>query len=782
MTPEEQARLSGQLSAIPIPDYSGLDPATAGAVGGPAASPDQVSDVTPDAIDPSWSQVTFADGRTETRPTSEANALPRVPPPPPPAPTGPGVDPGFQLTPAQTAATSASPETAMTSGVAGGVPTPTPEELDPLQPAGTARTLTATAQPPGPAPLVAPGGVPGVPGAESTTATVGATTNQTVQDPTQVANQYAGAVNQTANALDESAQGEQNAKAAENASLLASNEARQKQLFDDAEKARIHTEEARAAVKAIEDTPIEEDFMKGQPGRQVGAWVALALSGFLQGATRGANPALGQMMSALQHAQDRFIQNQREDRNSKFNQRLKLLDDAKATEASIRMQLPGIIQQHAELQARKLGLAELPPAISTVGAQMRVEGAKHQSDLGMFVQRKTEERFAETQKASAAAAPAELRQLGVDPKAHERAMSDQHGALGTKVQTADQMASDLAKLNAIVSKNGGQLQGQTVASWSKLGLASFLARNGNENASEQVQAQQILDRFMLAAKQGGNVKLFDSEKEAAAFEKTLNTGTTQETMHALQDLTRRAQRNALGTASAYAPANPQGYVDYVRKTLGSAGAAPASAGGSPGFQERVIIPGSGDAGGGPAPSSPLAPSPSASAPGTPTANNEDPVRLKTLQTISDEASRAGLKGDAIARIVRFESGGRADAKNPSGATGLIQWMPNVFQGMTKPPGYENVRHSDLPDLTAEEQVPLAIQYFKEKFAAAGVDPSKLDVGDYYLAVAAPAAIGKPDSTVVYPKGSAAWTQNAAWRPADGGDITAGSIRARARSF
>lgn len=158
------------------------------------------------------------------------------------------------------------------------------------------------------------------------------------------------------------------------------------------------------------------------------------------------------------------------------------------------------------------------------------------------------------------------------------------------------------------------------------------------------------------------------------------------------------------------------------------------------------------------------------------------MRLQTLQTLNNEAGKAGLNGDAITRIVRFESGGKADAHNPSGATGIIQWMPDVFKGMTKPSGYENVRHEDLKDLTAEEQVPLALQYFKDKFAAAGVDPKKLDVGDYYLAVAAPSAIGKPDSTVVYKQGSPAWTQNAAWRPAGGGDITAGSIRAKARTF
>jgi hypothetical protein len=153
------------------------------------------------------------------------------------------------------------------------------------------------------------------------------------------------------------------------------------------------------------------------------------------------------------------------------------------------------------------------------------------------------------------------------------------------------------------------------------------------------------------------------------------------------------------------------------------------------------------------------------------------VKLQTLQAIQREAERADLDGAALIRIIRFESGGRPDAKNASGATGLIQWMPDVFRQMGKPPGYENVRHDDLPELTAEEQIPLVLEYLREK----GV-PSNADVGTLYLAVAAPAFLGRPDATIVYSKGSTAWQQNKAWRPADDGSITVGSIKACAARF
>lgn len=771
-----------------------------------------VQSYTPDLIDPSWSKVTTLDGQVQTMPTSQAEAMPQVAPPPP---VGPGVDPGTQSpfgdeAPLNPSAGQQSPfgddpsvGPVVPSPYGGFIPasanpgaeldaaagTPTMENAPGNGPGalqetpGALRTLSATAQPGAGGPGAPE---PALPGQDVTTkAGQTVTENQTVANPADVAAGLGNAYSNTANALDQQAQGELNAKRVENASLLASNAARLQELQDLQKKAQIHTDEARKAVQAIEATPIDQDFFSGSPGREVAAWIALGLSGFLQGQSRGSNPALAQMMTAMQNAQSRFIDEQRRQHDSAFNQRFRLLQDAKATEDSIRMQIPGLIEKHAQLQAQKLGLAQMPAAVSTVAAQMRVAGAKAQADVGMFVQRRTDQRFEAEQKPAEGATTAELQNLHVSPKMHEQAMSDKGGALGTKVQVADQMKKDLTQLEAIAAKRGGELQGQTLMSWSRLGLASTAARAGNANAQEQVQAQQIIDRFMLSAKQGGNVKLFDSDKEAAAFEKTINTGTPQETMAALRDLTARAERNARATASAYAPQNPQGYVDYVRKLVTEPG------GGQPAFRERVVAPPAqqpqspqqqpaAPTGGGPA-QPPLPTSPSASAPGTHTAasNEDSPVKLATLQRINSEANAAGLNGAAITKIVRFESGGRADAVNHTNgkATGLIQWMPDVFAGMKKPPGYENVQHADLKDLTAEEQVPLVIQYFKEK----GV-PANADIGDYYLAVAAPAFVGKPDSAVVYPQGSEAWKENPAWRPADGGAITAGSIRARARKM
>jgi hypothetical protein len=131
-----------------------------------------------------------------------------------------------------------------------------------------------------------------------------------------------------------------------------------------------------------------------------------------------------------------------------------------------------------------------------------------------------------------------------------------------------------------------------------------------------------------------------------------------------------------------------------------------------------------------------------------------------------QTAAAGLNYDAVKNAIQVESGGKASAQNPSGATGLIQFMPGIAKAM-------GTTTEELKKMSAAEQIPYVVRYFQERNLGA-----KHDAGDYYVAVAAGGDyVGKPDSTVVYPKGSKGWEQNAPWRPADGGDITVGSIKA-----
>lgn len=140
-----------------------------------------------------------------------------------------------------------------------------------------------------------------------------------------------------------------------------------------------------------------------------------------------------------------------------------------------------------------------------------------------------------------------------------------------------------------------------------------------------------------------------------------------------------------------------------------------------------------------------------------------------------QAPMLGLNPAGVKYSVMAESGGDPTAKNKSGATGAMQIMPDNLKAMGTTP-------EEFAKLSTAEQVPYMLKYFKDRDLTAEATPDQ-----YYVAVAAggKAADGerwwkKPDSTVVYPKGSKGWEQNKPWRPADDGDITVGSIKAYGR--
>lgn len=602
-----------------------LDPAVLAATGqapGLDEPPDGslVTAIDEDTNDPAWSRVTFADGRVENRPTAEALALPKAPPeapmgpPPPPAPVGAGnpPSPGFELTPEQQAMTSATPETTLPSGGAfsygSGVETPTGVNLE-LAPA-TPGVLPAPQVDPGAAVVSGEGAPPGGP----TRTSVSETENQTVADPAAVAQNTLDTANRAADALDEQARGQQTAARVENQANLEANEARQREVEEDLRRAEIYTEEAQRVLQVVEDTPIEQDFYKDAPGRQVAAWVALALSGFLQGATKGANPALNQMMQAISHAQDRFIENQKANKNSKLALRTKALGDARVAEASMRMQLAKLYEDGAKLQARQYGLEALPPAISATGAQMRVRAAESAQQVGMFVQGRTERRFEQERQAGPQfQGDRDLAALGVDRKAHADAMDSRGGNLGGMVQGAQRLARIQQELEAIAKRNGGQLPSQDTLSYSTFGAAGLAARLGSDSGKDQVRTKQLMEEAKLAFKQTINIKSVDSENEGKNFNAMMDSGETETTLQALRDKVAETNQRAVATASGYSR-NPQGYLQFVERTLSSnpgvqgAGAAPAR-GGIPG--EEVVAPPpppAGDAGGAEGPARPpLAP-------------------------------------------------------------------------------------------------------------------------------------------------------------------------------
>jgi hypothetical protein len=86
------------------------------------------------------------------------------------------------------------------------------------------------------------------------------------------------------------------------------------------------------------------------------------------------------------------------------------------------------------------------------------------------------------------------------------------------------------------------------------------------------------------------------------------------------------------------------------------------------------------------------------------------------------------------------------AKNPNGATGLIQFLPDTAAGL-------GTSTADLAAMTALEQMDYVEKYF---------DPYKnmlKTIEDVYMAILWPAAIGKTNSWVLFSKPSAQYDRN-----------------------
>lgn len=782
----------------------------------PPPPPDATVDsILYDETVPGWAEVSFSDGSPpRTMPAEEAEALPKTPTAPAgPAPydatfgppglaapvEGPnaitqqweaaGQDPIVQATEAATAP----------PGYAAPLGRPTNPAPPPADPSALGRTGTGAAQP-NMAEIVAPGTPGGSMAPAETAITDQRSQTEFIGDPEEVRARTQSAYEREAEA--QRVTDWQTYQSKYGANITAEFGAREQQAR--AERARLEAEETRKAheriIAAMDDTPIDpDDFWNKSPGRTAAAWVALALSGFLQGVTRGQNPALNQMVQALNHAQDRWLQNLKSERAGQYARREAGIRDARATEDSYRMQIDGILSKRIDLAAQRAGMP-VPPGLETYRAKGAVEAAKAMERLDMTARAQATESVQQTLKAQAATGPqtrfdVELRALGIDRAAHQKAMTDED--LGGKVGALTELEAIRGALRKIAEQHGGQLPAQSTLSWSQLGLDRFAGRPGwfsSENAAQQVETKQLLDKAVLSYIQTlGNVKTIDANAERERLQKVFDTGIAESTLAELDSRVRQSEQIATGIASGFAGGNAGRYLDLLRAQATQAGeggappttfrplglggrgapARPADEGGTA-PADRPLPPAAGREPARPRPS--LDDSDEIYQP--PDRESDEPVLPATRQAIQEHAAEAGYDPDALARIVNFESGGKPWISNKSsGATGLIQFMPSTFRTLKKPPGYENIRFEDLPHLSADEQMPLVIQYFRQ----AGL-PADADAGEMYLAVAAPGFLGKPDDRVVYPKGSKAWELNRAWRPADGGDITVGDIRRKGRSL
>lgn len=146
-------------------------------------------------------------------------------------------------------------------------------------------------------------------------------------------------------------------------------------------------------------------------------------------------------------------------------------------------------------------------------------------------------------------------------------------------------------------------------------------------------------------------------------------------------------------------------------------------------------------------------------------------KAPTKTSSSDRAAILGALSDLswpraeLDAAIRIESGWNPAAVNPtSHAVGLIQFMPRTLQRL----GYGGT-WQEFARLGALQQLPWIRKYLSRW--------SWRVPGDTYLALAYPAALGKPDDELVAMEGSPIWNQNPSWRSPGNGPVNAGSIRA-----
>lgn len=144
-------------------------------------------------------------------------------------------------------------------------------------------------------------------------------------------------------------------------------------------------------------------------------------------------------------------------------------------------------------------------------------------------------------------------------------------------------------------------------------------------------------------------------------------------------------------------------------------------------------------------------------------------------SIDSTAQQFGLNGDFVARIMNKETAGSFSPATVSAAdtnhAGLFQWSPDAWGEAARIGGHPEITWQQQQQMTAEQQLPFAMGYLKAK----GLNADS-PIGQYYLALAAPAFMHAPDSSVIYRQGTDEVRKNPSWDLDRDGQITAGEIR------
>ena len=115
-----------------------------------------------------------------------------------------------------------------------------------------------------------------------------------------------------------------------------------------------------------------------------------------------------------------------------------------------------------------------------------------------------------------------------------------------------------------------------------------------------------------------------------------------------------------------------------------------------------------------------------------------------LSEVDNLAKKYNVSAGDLLAVMSFETGGTFDPAQKnlagSGATGLIQFMPSTARGL-------GTTTEDLARMSRTEQLKYVDKYLSNKGIEGG------SISDIYMAVLFPAAVGKPDSFVLFGRGA-----------------------------
>jgi hypothetical protein len=159
----------------------------------------------------------------------------------------------------------------------------------------------------------------------------------------------------------------------------------------------------------------------------------------------------------------------------------------------------------------------------------------------------------------------------------------------------------------------------------------------------------------------------------------------------------------------------------------------------------------------PAPRPAEAPMPAATGEATPTraapatrADWDGDVPPEVSSALREQAAAAGLSPDALAAVIKHESGWNPAIVNKKTGKhgGLIQFDRDGWAGVAKAAGRPDVTWEQMTQMSAAEQVPFVIAYYQGK----GLTPEST-VADYAMRTFMPAHANESDDFVLGEKGS-----------------------------